>query len=257
MGLGQLADELRRCAETETGSEHGIRLGPYEDLVLYRWDRPGIDDHGIYGPPVALTSLADMMEENLGAPGSSAVIGPEYASDVEYRLRLEVREDDFDPTTVMPVPGDADVAELTNRDEAAELAHAAEFVVSPSVPCYYYDSDANFTETHGIVHLEGFDIVMQFETKDVFFQVYKSGAKEVRLSLEEISTVRFKRGFFGRAELRIQARDIMSVKDVPTAKAALIRLKFKRANRELGEALADMLEERREALARMMEEPRE
>ena len=72
MGLGQLADELRRCAETETGSEHGIRLGPYEDLVLYRWDRPGSDDHGIYGPPVALTSLADMVEENLGAPGSSA-----------------------------------------------------------------------------------------------------------------------------------------------------------------------------------------
>lgn len=248
-GLGQLAYELRRCAETETGSEHGIRLGPYEDLVLYRWNRPGIDDQGIYGPPDALTSLADMVEEGLGAPGSSAVIGPEYASDVEYQLRLEVREDDFDPTTVMPVPGAAHVAEPTNGDEAVELAHAADSAVSPSVPCYYYDPDAALTETQGIVHLEGFDIVMQFETKDVFFQVFKSGTKEVRLSMEEISTVRFKRGFFGRAEVRIQARDIMSVKDVP-AKAGLIRLKFKRANRELGEALAGMLEE---ALAQVQE----
>ena len=248
-GLGQLAYELRRCAETETGSEHGIRLGPYEDLVLYRWNRPGIDDQGIYGPPDALTRLADMVEEGLGAPGSSAVIGREYASDVEYQLRLEVREDDFDPTTVMPVPGVADVVELTNGDEAAELAHAADVAVSPSIPCYYYDSDAAFTETHGIVHLEGFDIVMQFETKDVFLQIFKSGTKEVRLSLEEVSTVRFKRGLFGRAEVRIQARDIMSVKDVP-AKAGLIRLKFKRANRELGEALAGMLEE---ALAQVQE----
>ncbi len=35
----------------------------------------------------------------------------------------------------------------------------------------------------------------------------------------------------------------MSVYDVPNAKAGLIRLKFKRAQRELGEALAGMLEE--------------
>jgi hypothetical protein len=247
-GLGQLAGELRRCAETETGSEHGVRLGPYEDLVLYRWNRPGIDDQGIYGPPDALTRLADMVEEILGASVSSAVIGPEYASDVEYRLRLEVREDDFDPTTVMPVPGVADMAELTNGDEAAELAHAADFVASPSVSCYYYDPDAAFTETHGIVHLEGFDIVMQFETKNVFG--VKRGAKQVRLSLEEVSTVRFKRGWFGRAELRVQTRDMMSVADLPTAKLGLIRLKFKRANRELGEALAGMLEE---ALAQVQE----
>jgi hypothetical protein len=141
----------------------------------------------------------------------------------------------------MPVPGVADVAELTNGDEAVELAHAADFVVSPSVRCYYYDPDVAFTETHGIVHLEGFDIVMQFKTKKLFHS--KSGTKEVRLSLEEVSTVRFKRGFFGGAELGIQARDMMSVDDLPNAKAGLIRLKFKRANRELGEALAGMLEE--------------
>ena len=60
-GLGQLADELRRSAETEAGSEHGIRVGPYEDLVLYRWNSPGIDDQGIYGPPDALASLAEMV----------------------------------------------------------------------------------------------------------------------------------------------------------------------------------------------------
>ena len=242
-GLGQLADELRRCAETEAGYEHGIRLGPYEDLVLYRWNRAGIDDQGIYGPPDALTSLADTVVGGLGAPGSSNVIGPEYASDVEYRLRLEVREDDFDPTTVTPVPGVADVAELTNGDEAVELAHADDFVVSPSIPCYYYDADANFTETHGIVHLEGFHIVMQFETKNVLFNAFNSGTTEVRLSLEEVSTVRFKRGFFGGAELGIQARDMMSVTDVPSAKAGLIRLKFKRAKRRQGEELAGMVEE--------------
>ncbi len=247
-GLGQLADELRRCAETEEGSEHGIRLGPYEDLVLYRWNCPGIDDQGIYGPPDALASLAELVERNLGAPGSSTVIGPEYASDVEYRLRLEVKEDDFDPTAVMPVPGVADVAELTNGDEAVELAHAADFVVSPSVPCYYYDPDAVLDETHGVVYLEGFHIVMQFKTTNMFFN--KSGTKECRLSLEEVSTVSFKRGFFGGAEMRIQARDMMSVGEVPNAKAGLIRLKFKRANRELGETLAGMLEE---ALAQLLE----
>ena len=243
-GLGQLADELRRCAETEEGSEHGIRLGPYEDLVLYRWNCPGIDDQGIYGPPDALVSLAELVERNLGAPGSSTVIGPEYASDVEYRLRIEVREDDFDPATVIPVQveGAANVVELTNGDEAVEASRAADFVVSPFVQCYYYDPDAAFTETHGIVHLEGFDLVMQFETKDVL-GISKSDTREVRLSVEEISTVRFKRGFFGGAELRIQARDMMSVADVPNAKAGLFRLKFKRANRELGEALADLLEE--------------
>lgn len=249
-GLRRLVDDLRRCADTETGDDNGIRLGPYEDLVLYRWDRPGIDDHGIYGPPDALTRLAGLVEEELGAPGSTAIIGPEYASDVEYRLRLEVREDDFDPITVMPVlvEGLAEVAEHTYEDEAVELADPADFVVSPSVPCYYYDPDAHLMETHGIVHLGGFDLVMQFETTDVFLGTFKSGTKEVRLSLEDVSTVRFERGWFGRAELRVQARDMISVADVPSAKAGLIRLKFKRANRDLATELADMLED---ALARV------
>lgn len=241
-GLGQLAGELRRCAEREPGSEHGIRLGPYEDLVLYRWDRSGIDDEGIYGPPDALTNLADLVEGSLGAPGSSTVIGPEYASDVEYRLRFEVRESDFDPTTVMPVPGVAD-ADLTNGQEVVEPAELSDFFVSPSVPCHYYDPDASLTETHGIVYLEGLEIVMQFETTDAFFEVYKSGTKEVRLPLEEVSTVRLKRSLFGGLELGIQARDMMSVSEVPNSKAGLIRLKFKRADRELGEELAGILEE--------------
>jgi hypothetical protein len=248
-GLRQLVNDLRRCADTETGEDNGIRLGPYEDLVVYRWDRPGIDDQGIYGPPDALTRLAGLVEEGLGAPGSTAVIGPEYASDVEYRLQLEVREDDFDPTTV-PVLEErlAEVAEHTVENEASELADPADFVVSPSLPCYYYDPDAHLTETHGIVHLAGFDLVMQFETKDVFLGTFKSGTKEVRLSLEDVSTVRFKRGTLGRAELRVQAYDMMSVADVPSAKAGLIRLKFKRANRDLATELAAMLED---ALARV------
>ena len=89
---------------------------------------------------------------------------------------------------------------------------------------------------------------MQFKTTNMFFN--KSGTKECRLSLEEVSTVSFKHGFFGGAEMRIKARDMMSVGEVPNAKAGLIRLKFKRANRKLGETLAGMLEE---ALAQLLE----
>ena len=251
-GLRQLVDDLRRCADTETGDDNGIRLGPYQDLVLYRWDRPGIDDQGIYGPPDALTRLAGRVEGELGAPGSTAVIGPEYASDVEYRLRLEVREDDFDPSTVMPVlvEGPAEVAERTYEGQVIELAEPADFAVSPSVPCYYYDPDAALTETHGVVHLRGLDLVMQFQTTNVFLGSFKSDTKEVRLSLEDVSTVRFKHGWFGGAELRVQARDLMSVADIPSAKVGLIRLKFKRANRDPATELADMLED---ALARVQE----
>jgi len=249
-GLRQLVDDLRRCADTETGDDNGIRLGPHEDLVLYRWDRPGIDDHGIYGPPDALTRLAGLVEEGLGAPGSTAVIGPEYASDVEYRLRLEVKDDDFDPSTVMPVlvEGPAEVADGTYEGQAIERADPADFAVSPSVSCYYYDPDAALTETHGIVYLGGLDLVMQFETTNVFLGSFNRGTKEVRLALEDVSTVRFKHGWFGRAELRVQARDMMSVADVPSAKAGLVRLKFKRANLDPATELADMLED---ALARV------
>ena len=242
--MGQLVDELRRCADTEAGEDNGIRLGPYEDLVLYRWDRPGIDDQGIYGPRDALTRLAGLVEEGLGAPGSTTVIGPEYATDVEYRLQLEVREDDFDPTA-MPVLEErlSEVAEHAVEDEALEPIDPADFVVSPSVPCYYYDPDAHLTETHGIVHLACFDLMMQFETKDAFLGTFKSGTKEVRLSLEDVSTVRFKFGVFGRTELRVQAFDMMSVADVPSARAGLIRFKFKRANRDLATELAALLED--------------
>ena len=236
-GLSRLAHAVRRSAEREHGERRGVPLGPYEDLTIVQWERPGIDDQGIHGPPEALVSLAALIEQRLGAssPGTTTIIGAEYASDVEYQLRFDVREEGFDPASVVPVVVDEDL------DLPEEATHDDGVPVSPSVPCSYHDPDAAFTETEGLVHLEGFEVVLEFQTKDAVFGVFKGDVTEVRVPLDALSSVRFKRGILG-AELALQGRDMKALGSVPTAKVGRVRLKFKRVNRDAAEELGRVLE---------------
>ncbi len=237
-GLLGFAGLIARHAESLTISPDArpLQLGPYGDLQVKFWERPGIDDESIHGRPEDLRRLAELIQSRLGNawPGAEVVIGSEYVGDIECSLVFEVMDKDFDPATAArPVP-------------AEDLAPAPA-VVSPRVPFKFHNPEETVWE--GLVHLEDADIVMQYEKKETmfdrvaeYFGKERPGVKELIIPLSEVTLARFKSGVFG-TNLTLQVRDITILTGVPRTKAATIRLDFRRDDREAAADLATAIDE--------------
>jgi hypothetical protein len=214
-----------------------LRLGPYGDLQIKFWERPGIDDESIYGRPDDLRRLAELIESRLAElwPGGQLVIGAEYAGDAECSLVFEVMDADFDPATAArPIPAE---------DHAPERV-----AMSPHI-AFKFHNPGSERVWEGLVRLEDADLVMQYEKKaNVFDHVAEffgrepSGVMELIVPLSEVTTARFKRGVFG-AKLTVQVSDISILGDVPRTKAGTIRLDFRRDDRDEAADLAAALDE--------------
>ncbi len=246
-GLLGFARLIARHAESTAVSPEArpLQLGPYGDLQVKLWERPGIDDESIHGRPDDLHRLAQLVESCLADtwPGGEVVIGPEYAGDAECSLVFEIMDDDFDPAVAVTPVSVEDLA-------------PAPAAVSPPVAFKFHSPDG--TECEGVVRLEGADLVIQYEKKDwaaivakirvAFFGGWRSGVKDMIIPLSEVTLARFKRGVFG-ANLTLQVNDIKLIEGVPTTKLGTIRLNFRRADRDdaasLATAIDQLLEEAR------------
>ncbi len=230
--LAEYADEAARSDNPPTPLE----IGPYHDLKVRVWERPGIDDESIHGPEPQLRRLAQLIESRLAQTqsGSTVEIGTEYEANVEYSLHFEIMDEKFDPATVVPVV-------VADPDGGSAISAAPSAFDSPSIPFSFEDPDEHFSENEGLARIEGTALLLEYETKSVFPFVPKSGVNEIELRLDGISAVRFKRGMFG-AKIVVQARDMKSVERVPGAKHGRMTLKFKRAHREDAAELAAVLE---------------
>jgi hypothetical protein len=84
-------------------SEHE-HYGPYGSLEIMTWPEAGFDGQSIRGTVKDLARLAGLVEAKLVAakPESVAVIREEFAPDSVYALRLDVRDDWFDPASADP-----------------------------------------------------------------------------------------------------------------------------------------------------------
>lgn len=85
-------------------SEHE-HYGPYWYLKITTWDEALITEDDIRGTLKDLQRLADLIEERLEnlRPYDSIEIDKEYGPNNEYKLRLEMREDGFDPASPDPL----------------------------------------------------------------------------------------------------------------------------------------------------------
>lgn len=105
-GLLRFRDALRTYVADPRNamiSEHE-HYGPYMYLEVMTWTEAGFDQHAIRGPLEDLLRLADLIDTKLEAalPGSSIVIGEEFASYSPYSLILDVQNDEFDPAQADP-----------------------------------------------------------------------------------------------------------------------------------------------------------
>jgi hypothetical protein len=103
-GLRRFSDLLRVYVgdpRNEAKSEHE-HYGPYMYLELMTWPEADIDDHTIRGPLTALEHLASLVEARIGAmkPGANVRIRDDFAAGTSYALVLDLRDDDFDPSSL-------------------------------------------------------------------------------------------------------------------------------------------------------------
>ena len=84
-------------------SEHE-HYGPYGSLEVMTWSEAGFDGQSIRGTLTDLARLAVLIEKKLAAaaPDSVVLIREEFAPDSAYTLRLDVRDDWFDPASADP-----------------------------------------------------------------------------------------------------------------------------------------------------------
>ena len=232
-GLRTLARMLASQADKANagGTPAALPIGPYEDFQIRIWERAGIDDESIHGPPDALHALSQLIDERLAVtqPDDEFRIRDEFGRDVEYGLVFVVKHEEFDPASLMPAVEPVDVPEKPGPPPMYTAALAF----------YFYDVDWSGAETAGLVRVERDDVVFEYQTTDAL-GLSKSEVEVVTLPLDRLSSVKFKRGVFS-AHILIQARDMKSLEKVPTSAQGSVRLYFKRRDRDDAEQLANIL----------------
>jgi hypothetical protein len=106
-GLLRIARHLRDYGNDPGNSpisEHH-HYGPYLYLKFLTWHESQITITDIRGTLLDFLRLADVIERQLlkSQPGHSIIIDTEYSQKNEFSLRLEVREDGFDPASADPL----------------------------------------------------------------------------------------------------------------------------------------------------------
>ncbi|UCG84789.1 MAG: hypothetical protein JSW71_12600 [Gemmatimonadota bacterium] len=112
-----------------------------------------------------------------------------------------------------------------------------------SIPVKLHTPDAMFTETHGAIRVEEGRLVLEFESKDAFFGVYRSGVQELEILPDDVASVHYVQNLF-KAELILRATSLKKVGLVPGSKGGEIRLRFKRRHRAEAQQLATFLQRR-------------
>lgn len=107
-----------------------------------------------------------------------------------------------------------------------------------SVP---FKAESGITEYNGVAKFSSAGIIFEFEGK--YFGLIGEEVKEVRVALEEILDIRFRKGifkFFARIQLRLNSFTKLS--ELPN-EGGKIKLKIKREDFELAQkAVADVLQ---------------
>ena len=218
------------------GRAAALAVGPYGDFKILVWERAGIDDESVHGPPADLRRLSQLLETGLASAseGAEFVLGSDYTPDAEYSLVFEIRGEEFDPASVTPTAIEG--ADLAEPDDAPGVIHFPALAFK-----FHEEDDAFFSESDGMIRVEDDNVVIEHQTKDAFVGVFKSDVRVTTVPLNAIAWVKFKRGMFG-AQLSIQARAMRAVQDIPTSKQGRLRLKFARDLRDEAKHLAEVLQ---------------
>jgi len=105
-----------------------------------------------------------------------------------------------------------------------------------SVP---FKAESGLTQVDGIAKFSSAGIVLEFESK--FIGLIKSGVKEIRIALEELHDVKFKKGLFKvGTSISIRLKNFSKLSELPSQDGKLT-LKIKREDFDLAKEAVDRL----------------
>lgn len=101
-----------------------------------------------------------------------------------------------------------------------------------------FQNDVNhgFQTASGLIKLDGEELVVEYQTKDAFLEIFKSDVEMVRIPLRELQSVEFKKGWFS-SKIIVEARSIWALNDLPGADQGECTLKIKKKDRKDAENL--------------------
>lgn len=92
-----------------------------------------------------------------------------------------------------------------------------------TVPFTIQNVFQGFAETEGILSVEGTDLRLEFQTADNVLGLLKSGVREVRLPLNKIEEIAFRKRWFG-CSLVIRVAEMQGASEVPNFRQGEILL---------------------------------
>lgn len=129
-----------------------------------------------------------------------------------------------------------DMAKELDRTNA--VAHGDPLCMDFTIP----DLFGSMAEAKGIAHIEDSVLSLEFETRDTIFGALKSKPKEVRVPLQDITTVQLDRGLW-QTKLRLRGRKLHCFTEVPGSSGGEAVLVIARQSRLAAERFARVLTE--------------
>lgn len=96
---------------------------------------------------------------------------------------------------------------------------------------FHLDVNHGFAVAQGLMHIKKNEIILEFEVKDSFAGLIKSGLKEVHIPFKEINSITFKKKFWGSA-IVIEGDSMRTFDQIPEAEQGRCELKVKRRDRD-------------------------
>ncbi len=108
---------------------------------------------------------------------------------------------------------------------------------STSVPFKIANAYGGLAECHGIVRVGEAGLQLEFEAKDGFFGVLKSGVKNLVIPWSELANLQLRKGWFSTRFL-LTVHSLRTLQEVPGAEACQVTLSVARQHRPVAEELA-------------------
>lgn len=106
-----------------------------------------------------------------------------------------------------------------------------DYSTSRSIPFEIPNVNHGFQVAKGILKLRSDGIELEYETRDAILGIISSGVESVRLSYDDLESIRFEKGWFS-AKIILEAVSMRVFEDLPGTEQATCMLKVKRKNRD-------------------------
>lgn len=97
-----------------------------------------------------------------------------------------------------------------------------------------------FRKAKGLVKLEREELLFEFQVSDAFFGIINSDVEEVRISLSDLQSVEYNKGWFS-SKIVLEAHSLRAFEEIPGTDQAECVLKIKRKDREDAERLVSKI----------------